>query len=307
MTLIETHGLKKEYLMGTVTVNALRSVDVKIRKGEFVALVGPSGSGKSTLMHLIGGLDYPTEGTVSVEGEDIYAFSESELAHFRGTRVGFVFQSFNLFNLLSACENVYFPMQFSDIPFGEWGERAEKLLELVKLGDWANHKPTEMSGGQQQRVAIARALANDPAILLADEATGELDTKTSIEIMELFDSIRCERGTTVVLVTHDPEMAAMTDRMIRVVDGHVVSDTMNPSGIKARREAAMEAKEIDYIEAPADEKSADTVVEEDGSLPEGKKVPANKKKKKASRSRKKTVKKGKRIPRKKTIRDDEAI
>ena len=306
MTLIETHGLKKEYLMGTVTVNALRGVDVKIRKGEFVALVGPSGSGKSTLMHLIGGLDYPTEGTVSVEGEDIYAYSEAELAHFRGTRVGFVFQSFNLFNLLSAQENVYFPMQFSDIPFGEWGERADKLLELVKLGDWAGHKPTEMSGGQQQRVAIARALANDPAILLADEATGELDTKTSIEIMELFDSIRCERGTTIVLVTHDPEMAAMTDRMIRVVDGHVVSDTPNPSGIKARREAgAVRAEKKDDVEAPADELSADAVVEEDGSLPEGKKGPA--KKKKASRSRKKTTKKRKRAIPKKVIRDDEAI
>ncbi len=227
MTLIETHALKKEYLMGKVIVNALRGVDVKIGKGEFVALVGPSGSGKSTLMHLIGGLDYPTEGTVSVEGEDLYKMTEGELAHFRGMKVGFVFQSFNLFNLLSARENVYFPMQFSDIPFNQWGVRADELLELVKLGDWKHHKPTEMSGGQQQRVAIARALANHPDILLADEPTGELDTTTSLEIMALFDRIRKEQGTTVIIVTHDTEMAALADRQIKLIDGHVVSDIRN--------------------------------------------------------------------------------
>jgi len=160
-----------------------------------------------------------------VSEEDLYKMTEGELAHFRGTRVGFVFQSFNLFNLLSARENVYFPMQFSDIPFGQWGERADELLELVKLGDWKHHKPTEMSGGEQQRVAIARALANDPAILLADEPTGELDTQTSLEIMALFDRIRKEQGTTVIIVTHDAEMAALADRQIKLVDGHVVSDT----------------------------------------------------------------------------------
>ena len=311
MTLIETHGLKKEYLMGSVVVNALRGVDVKISKGEFVALVGPSGSGKSTLMHLIGGLDFPTEGTVTVDGEDLYEMTESELAHFRGIRVGFVFQSFNLFNLLSARENVYFPMQFSDIPFSEWGERAEKLLELVKLREWADHKPTEMSGGQQQRVAIARALANDPSILLADEATGELDTKTSIEIMELFDRIRQERGTTIVLVTHDSDMAAMSDRLIHIVDGHVVSDTPNPSGLKGRRQAdrtgeADEEEGIDDLKAEED--AATTGDDVEGPSTEAVEGTTKKVKKgKRSKTKKKSTKKAKRPSKKKVISDEVTI
>lgn len=224
MAFIEIKNLKKSYWLGKVEFKAILGVDITIKQGEFVALVGPSGSGKSTLMHILGGLDTPSEGEIFVEGQSIFKLAEKGLSQFRAKKVGFVFQSFNLFPLLSAQQNIEFPMQFTDIPFSQWSNRALELLDLVELKEWAHHKPSEMSGGQQQRVSIARSMANKPKLILADEATGELDTKTSLAIMALFEKIRDETGATIVLVTHDPRMADLTERKITMVDGLVVSD-----------------------------------------------------------------------------------
>lgn len=225
-TLIEATGLVKLYRMGDETVHALAGVSFSIPRGDYCAIVGPSGSGKSTLMNIIGGLDTPSNGRIVIAGNDIGAMSDDDLAVFRNQTIGFVFQSFNLLPRLTALENVELPMIYGGIDPKERKERAAELLERVGLGQRMGHRPTQLSGGQQQRVAIARALAGKPALLLADEPTGALDTNTGIEILALFNQLNQE-GATVVLVTHDHDVARATKRTIEMRDGHIVSDQLN--------------------------------------------------------------------------------
>ncbi|MCK5314770.1 MAG: ABC transporter ATP-binding protein [Anaerolineales bacterium] len=207
--------------MGDVEVHALRGLSLKIYRGEVVAIMGPSGSGKSTLMNMIGALDRPTSGEYFLDGELVSELKDDQLAEIRNRKVGFVFQSFNLLPRATALSNVELPMRYSGVSRGR-KQRAREALELVDLGDRIRHRPTELSGGEQQRVAIARALANNPAIILADEPTGNLDTKSGEEIMNLLLSLNKERGTTLVIVTHDPEIADLTQRIIQILDGVVV-------------------------------------------------------------------------------------
>ncbi len=227
MSLLELKGITKEYQLGKSAVHALRGLDLQIDKGEIVALMGPSGSGKSTLMHILGALDVPTAGKASFEGHDLQRLGEKQLAVLRGRKVGFVFQTFHLVPTLSAQRNVELPMMFSRIGKRERARRARELLEKVGLVDRAKHKPNELSGGERQRVAIARALANDPDVILADEPTGNLDSETGGSILELLRRLCEEDGKTVVLVTHDPEAAAIAHRHIRLRDGRVVEETHN--------------------------------------------------------------------------------
>ena len=218
---VVTQGLTRHYRIGEGTVEALAGVDLGVRRGEFVAVAGVSGSGKSTLLHLVGGLDRPTDGQVWVDGVELGSAGESELTHHRRQRVGFVFQTFNLLSRLTALENVALPLMFAGVPRREREARARALLEGVGLGRRLHHYPTQLSGGEQQRVAIARALVHNPAVILADEPTGNLDTQTGAEIMALLRRLNRERGVTVLLVTHDPAAAAVTDRVIRLRDGRV--------------------------------------------------------------------------------------
>ncbi len=211
----------KRYTMGRTHVYALRGVDLEIQEGEAVAIMGPSGSGKSTLLYLIGGLDRSTSGRLVVGGRDLSALDENSLAEYRRKVVGFVFQSFNLISSMTAIQNVMFPMLFARVPRRERKLRAARLLTAVGLGDRLDHKPVEMSGGEQQRVALARALANRPRLLLADEPTGNLDTKKGREIMELLLDAHRKTGMTLIVVTHDPEVAAFAERTIRLRDGVV--------------------------------------------------------------------------------------
>jgi putative ABC transport system ATP-binding protein len=222
-TVISTQNLTKTYRMGNVEVNALCGVSIEIKKGELVAITGPSGSGKSTLMNILGCLDLPTDGVYILDGENVSRLSDSQLAHVRNQKVGFVFQSFNLLPRATALANVELPLSYSGITRGR-REKALKALESVGLSDRVKHRPTELSGGQQQRVAIARALVNDPAILLADEPTGNLDSKAGKEIMSLILELNKTRGTTVIIVTHDPNIAAQAHRIIRIQDGEVAED-----------------------------------------------------------------------------------
>ncbi len=221
VNIIETSGLSKTYLMGKVEVPALRGVNIAIEKGEFVAIMGSSGSGKSTLLNMIGMLDAPTSGRVIIEGTDVSEMNEDQRADFRLKNLGFIFQFFNLFMELTALENVAFPIQI--VKRNNFEERAMELLDLVGLSDRANHKPAELSGGQQQRVAIARALANEPALLLADEPTANLDTKSSEKIIDLLMELN-KSGQTIVMVTHEPELGKRADRIIRLKDGMVRND-----------------------------------------------------------------------------------
>lgn len=222
MKLIETKELKKIYKLGNVEVNALNGVDTSVDDGEFVAVMGPSGSGKSTFLNMLGMLDVPTSGEIFLNGKDVSKMSEQASAKYRLMNIGFVFQFFNLFIELTAVENVMFPMMLSGHPFHR--ERASELLELIGLGDRVNHLPSELSGGQQQRVSIARALANKPRLLLADEPSANLDSRNTKEIMELFRTLNLEHHQTIIMVTHDPDLGAMADRIIRFVDGKVVSE-----------------------------------------------------------------------------------
>jgi putative ABC transport system ATP-binding protein len=224
--LIEATHLVKHYTMGEETVHALDGVSFSIARGGYCAIVGPSGSGKSTLMNILGGLDTPTHGRIVIDGADIGALDDAGLAQFRNRTIGFVFQSFNLLPRMTALENVELPMIYSGIHHKERRQRAEQQLVRVGLGERLLHKPTQLSGGQQQRVAIARALAGRPALLLADEPTGALDTHTGQEILALFEELNGE-GVTVVLVTHDQEIAAATKRTIEMRDGRIVSDQIN--------------------------------------------------------------------------------
>lgn len=230
--MISVEDLKKTYIMGTEQVHALKSVTIDILKNEYVALMGPSGSGKSTLMNLLGCLDTPTSGTYMLNGINVSQMTDGELAAVRNREIGFVFQTFNLLPRLSALDNVALPLVYSGMGRSAREERASHVLEIVGLGDRMTHKPNELSGGQRQRVAIARALVNNPAIILADEPTGNLDTKTSIEIMEIFESIQ-DNGNTVILVTHEPDIAEHAHRIIRLRDGLVESDEKNINIIKA--------------------------------------------------------------------------
>ena len=224
--LIEVRDLAKIYTMGDETIHAIRKMSFNIDKNEYVALMGPSGSGKSTLMNILGCLDSPTSGTYILNQTDVSKMSDSELAEVRNKQIGFVFQTFNLLPRLSALENVALPLVYAGLSKADRSEKAKQVMDKVGLGDRMGHKPNELSGGQRQRVAIARALVNDPAIILADEPTGNLDTKTSIEIMSIFEAIH-NSGNTVILVTHEPDIADHAHRIIRLRDGMIESDTQN--------------------------------------------------------------------------------
>ena len=230
-SIIEVSNLSKIYKMGEETIHAIRSVSLSIFKNEYVALMGPSGSGKSTLMNILGCLDSPSSGKYVLNGIDVSTMDDSALAEVRNKQIGFVFQTFNLLPRLSAVENVALPLVYAGIDKITRIQMAEIALGKVGLLDRMQHKPNELSGGQRQRVAIARALVNDPAIILADEPTGNLDTKTSIEIMGIFESIH-DNGNTVILVTHEPDIALFAHRIVKLRDGLVESDQQNPEYIK---------------------------------------------------------------------------
>lgn len=219
-TVISLDKIVKNYYIGSITVEALRSVDVDIKKNEFVAIMGPSGSGKSTLMNLVGALDTPTSGEYILNGTDVSKMDDNRLAEIRNREIGFIFQTFNLLPRYTALENVMLPLIYAGVPKGERAERATKTLTEVGLSDRMDHKPNELSGGQRQRVAVARALVNDPSIILADEPTGNLDSKTSVDIMKLFGLIH-ERGNTIILVTHEEDIAHYAHRIIRLLDGKI--------------------------------------------------------------------------------------
>ncbi|MCS6928281.1 MAG: ABC transporter ATP-binding protein [Saprospiraceae bacterium] len=224
--MISIEHLNKTYLMGSEKIEALKDICLQIDRGEYVALMGPSGSGKSTLMNLMGCLDSPTRGKYWLDGVEVSTMSDSELAEVRNKRIGFVFQTFNLLPRLTALENVALPLVYAGLPKEERLKRARATLEAVGLGDRMLHKPNELSGGQRQRVAIARALVNNPAIILADEPTGNLDSKTSHEIMLLFEQIH-RAGNTIVLVTHEADIAQCAHRIVRLRDGMIESDQPN--------------------------------------------------------------------------------
>ncbi|MDN3633161.1 ABC transporter ATP-binding protein [Neolewinella lacunae] len=222
------NDLTKTYVMGQTQVKALRGIELRIDTNEYVALMGPSGSGKSTLMNLLGCLDTPTRGRYELDGKDVSKMDDTELARIRNEKIGFVFQTFNLLPRQTTLENVALPLVYAGISKKERQARAQAVLDSVGLGDRVHHRPNELSGGQRQRVAIARALVNDPAIILADEPTGNLDTKTSIEIMEIFEKIH-QAGNTVILVTHEPDISEHAHRIVRLRDGIIESDLRNTS------------------------------------------------------------------------------
>jgi putative ABC transport system ATP-binding protein len=219
--MIEMKNIKKVYKMGKISLEALKAISLNIEAGEFVSIMGPSGSGKSTLMNIIGCLDTPTDGSYFFEERNVAGFSFDQLSTIRNQKIGFVFQNFNLLPYATAYENIELPMLFNGMQGKKRRQRVLELLEMIGLVDWQHHRPTELSGGQQQRVAIARALANDPLLILADEPTGNIDTKTGMEIMGLFVELQ-KQGRTILLVTHDTDIADYSQRTIHLLDGHIV-------------------------------------------------------------------------------------
>ena len=246
---IELDHIHKTYVMGDVEVHALRGVSLTIREGEFVAIMGASGSGKSTTMNIIGCLDRPTRGTYILDGEDVSEMSKDERADIRCKKIGFVFQGFNLLSRTSALENVELPMLYLGVDAVTRHQRANEALAAVGLSGREQNHPNQLSGGQQQRVAVARSLVNNPALILADEPTGNLDSRTSVEVMEIFQRLNRERGITLVLVTHEPDIAEYADRVIVFKDGKIKSD--HP--VEHRRNAAEELKNLPVIEDDEDE------------------------------------------------------
>ncbi len=229
---IKTDKIARTYQMGSETIRALQSISIQINRGEYVAFMGPSGSGKSTLMNIIGCLDTPSDGSYWLSDHDVSNMSENELAEIRNKEIGFVFQTFNLLPRSSSIDNVSLPLVYAGFSKAARHEKALKALQNVGLGDRYKHKPNELSGGQRQRVAIARALVNDPSIILADEPTGNLDTKTSYDIMDLFDQLH-KKGNTIIMVTHEEDIAQYAHRIIRLRDGLIESDTINENVRKA--------------------------------------------------------------------------
>lgn len=227
---IDVQNVTKQLKMGQHTVHALRGVSMTIGKGEMVSIVGPSGSGKSTLLGIIGGLDTPTDGKVFIDGIDISRMNEDKLTEIRNEKIGFIFQFFNLIPTLTALENVALPIQFARRTEFNPNRRAKELLQMLGLGDRLGHRPNQLSGGQQQRVAIARALSNNPPLLLADEPTGNLDTESSEIVLAALDEIRDTTGTTIVIVTHDPQLAARADRTLTLVDGQFIETPLYEEG-----------------------------------------------------------------------------
>lgn len=219
--ILETKDVRKHYKVGETEIHALKGISIKVHKGEYIAIVGKSGSGKSTLMHIIGLLDSPSSGHIYLNGKDVSNLSEKELAHIRNEEIGFVFQSFNLLQRTSVLDNVILPLKYSKVPKGEWESRAKEVIKLVGLEDRVYNKSNELSGGQKQRVAIARALINNPSIILADEPTGNLDTKTGDEIVKLFHKLH-DQGKTIIIVTHDDDLAEIAKRKIVIQDGEIL-------------------------------------------------------------------------------------
>jgi len=236
--IVRTQDVRKTYRMGSETVHALQGISIQIHAGEYVSIMGPSGSGKSTFFNMIGGLDKPTSGEVYIDEVDIARLGIYELAWLRCRKIGYIFQTFNLIPVMNALENVTLPMVFAGLGADEARDKGAELLAKVGLGDRLNHKPTEMSGGQQQRVAIARSLANDPAIILADEPTGNLDLRTGREIIDLLSQLKTERGVTVITATHDMKMLAASDRVVWITDGAI-------SRIQKREELEISVGSID--------------------------------------------------------------
>ena len=237
-TVIELQGIKREFIVGGETVHALRGVSFSIKEGEFVTIMGSSGSGKSTLLNILGCLDTPTAGEYLLDGIPVRKMTKNKRAVLRNRKIGFVFQNYNLLAKTTAIENVELPLMYnSDVSAAERRERAIASLKAVGLGDRLEHKSNQMSGGQMQRVAIARALVNNPAVILADEATGNLDTRTSFEILVLFQKLHAE-GRTIIFVTHNPDIASYSSRNIRLMDGHVVEDTENRNILSAEKTLA---------------------------------------------------------------------
>lgn len=237
--IIETTQIQKTYRMGMEEIQALKSVSITINKGEYVAFMGPSGSGKSTLMNIIGCLDTPTSGSYILADKDVSDMTENELAEIRNKEIGFVFQTFNLLPRATCLENVALPLIYAGLNKEDRSEKAFQALQSVGLDDRVNHRPNELSGGQRQRVAIARALVNDPSIILADEPTGNLDSKTSYGIMELFDELH-QKGNTIIMVTHEDDIAHYAHRIVRLRDGLVESDTINPNPIRSHQRVIAE-------------------------------------------------------------------
>lgn len=233
---IQLEGVTRVYASGESRVHALRGIDLIIAAGEMVAIMGASGSGKSTLMHILGCLDKPTGGRYLLNGQDVTRLTPDQRAYIRNRQIGFVFQSFNLIGNLTAWENVTLPMIYAGVDRREMKERALMALEQVGLKGREHHFPNQLSGGQQQRVAIARALVNNPAIILADEPTGALDTTTSMEVMAIFQELHREKGLTIVIVTHEPDIAAYCRRLVRLRDGHIVADEINDEPRQAEKE-----------------------------------------------------------------------